>query len=164
MSLDAPLNPVGTDELANATPGLQHHVQHDNANDAIEALETKVGIDGSAVAESLDYLVKNPLAIDPGHKHSLAGASYSTVIKTGDYAIQLSDSVILVNGAGLVITLPTAIGIAGRPFTIKNTALALNTTVATTDGQTIDAQPAPLTIGPLTALLVVSDGANWWVI
>lgn len=58
-SLDTPPNPVGTDELLNATPALQHHAQHANENDAIEALETKVGVDGSAIAGSLDYRSRN---------------------------------------------------------------------------------------------------------
>jgi hypothetical protein len=42
----------------NASPALNHDVQHGNENDAIAALETKVGIDGSAVAGSLDYKSK----------------------------------------------------------------------------------------------------------
>lgn len=33
-------------------------------------LEAKVGTDGSAVATSLDYKVKNISSVDPGHKHS----------------------------------------------------------------------------------------------
>jgi hypothetical protein len=34
-------------------------------------LEAKVGIDSSAVATSLDYLLKNPLSANPGHTHTL---------------------------------------------------------------------------------------------
>ena len=33
--------------------------QHADANDAIEALQAKVGVDGSAVTTSLDYKVAN---------------------------------------------------------------------------------------------------------
>ena len=36
-------------------------------------LESKVGIDGSTVPTSLDYLLKNPASLDPGHRHT-AGA------------------------------------------------------------------------------------------
>jgi hypothetical protein len=42
---------------------------------AINNLEAKVGIDNSAVPASLDYLLKNPDSIDPGHKHSKLWAS-----------------------------------------------------------------------------------------
>ena len=69
-AIDSFLNPIGSDALANATPGLQHHVQHDNINDAVSAVQAKIGIDGSAIATALDYLIKNPLSIDPGHMHT----------------------------------------------------------------------------------------------
>ena len=41
----------------------------------LNALEAKVGVDASAVVTSLDYLLKNPASIDPGHKHSLLDQS-----------------------------------------------------------------------------------------
>lgn len=58
--------PASLDTLANpaATDGLTGHAsQHANANDAIEALQAKVGVDGSAVASSIDYRVS---AIESG--------------------------------------------------------------------------------------------------
>lgn len=54
-TIDTFSNPTGTDLLENATAALDHDVQHSNANDAIEALEAKVGADGSAVTTSHDY-------------------------------------------------------------------------------------------------------------
>jgi len=54
-SLDSLSNPIGTDKVANADPLLKHATQHSNANDAIEALEAKVGANGSAVTTSHDY-------------------------------------------------------------------------------------------------------------
>ena len=50
-ALDALTNPAATDSLTG------HASQHANANDAIEALQAKVGINGSAVATSLDYRI-----------------------------------------------------------------------------------------------------------
>ena len=52
-SLDTLTNPSGTDSLSSPS----HAQQHSNANDAIEALEAKVGVTGSAVTTSLDYRV-----------------------------------------------------------------------------------------------------------
>ena len=52
--------PASLDTLTNPAPldGLTGHAaQHSNENDAIEALQAKVGVDGSAVASSLDYRV-----------------------------------------------------------------------------------------------------------
>lgn len=52
-SLDSLTNPLSTDALNNPS----HSGQHANANDAIEALEAKVGINSSAVTTSHDYKI-----------------------------------------------------------------------------------------------------------
>lgn len=54
-SIDSLSNPVGSDQVANANPLLVHSTQHSNANDAIEALESKVGITNSLVTITHDY-------------------------------------------------------------------------------------------------------------
>ena len=54
-SLDSLPNPTGTELLENATLALDHDQQHSNANDAIEALEAKVGVNSSAVTTTHDY-------------------------------------------------------------------------------------------------------------
>lgn len=56
-SLDALTNPISTDVLTSPS----HADQHADANDAIEALQVKVGVTGSAVSTSLDYKVSKPL-------------------------------------------------------------------------------------------------------
>lgn len=53
--LDALTNPTSTDALNSPS----HADQHANVNDAVEALEAKVGVNGSAVTTSLDYKVEN---------------------------------------------------------------------------------------------------------
>jgi hypothetical protein len=58
-ALDALTNPTASQAM-NAS-GVEHDVQHANANDAIEALEAKVGITNSADTSSLDYLVRSLL-------------------------------------------------------------------------------------------------------
>lgn len=76
-SLDSLTDPSGSDTLAAGAGG--HAALHKAENDAIEALETKVGVNSSAVATSLDYLVKNTSSSNPGHKHTLVdGASNVT--------------------------------------------------------------------------------------
>jgi len=54
-SIDNFLNPVGTDKVNNANAALVHSTQHSQLNDAVEALEAKVGADASAVTTSHDY-------------------------------------------------------------------------------------------------------------
>ena len=51
--LDSFLNPQPTDSVA----AVSHAAQHSNTNDAIAALQAKVGVDGSPVITSLDYRV-----------------------------------------------------------------------------------------------------------
>jgi hypothetical protein len=67
-TIDVLSNPASTDALNSPS----HSDQHSDANDAIEALEAKVGADSSAVATSLDYKVTNTSSSNPGHKHTLA--------------------------------------------------------------------------------------------
>jgi len=52
-SLDSLTNPTSSDSLNSPS----HSAQHANSNDAIEALQAKVGVDSSAVTSSLDYRV-----------------------------------------------------------------------------------------------------------
>jgi len=52
--LDSYINPSGTDHLDDLP--VLHHLQHTNKNDAIEAIEAKVGIDFSSVTNSLDFI------------------------------------------------------------------------------------------------------------
>lgn len=73
--------PAAIDELENPTSGsyedtLSHAGQHANANDAIEALEAKVGKDSSDDATSLDYLLKSTESVDPGHTHTEAKVAF----------------------------------------------------------------------------------------
>lgn len=74
--------PTAKDVLANPAPTdkttvVKHATQHSDANDAIEALENKVGIDSSADTTSIDYKLKNPASVNPGHKHTEADVSHS---------------------------------------------------------------------------------------
>lgn len=63
-SLDSFPNPTSTDLLDNASPTLDHWTQHANVNDAVEALEAKVGADGSAVTTSFDYKLNEVTGTD----------------------------------------------------------------------------------------------------
>ena len=61
-SLDALTNPTSSDSLSSPS----HSAQHTNVNDAVEALQAKVGADSSAVTSSLDYKVAQLEAISHG--------------------------------------------------------------------------------------------------
>ena len=54
-SLDAFTNPSSTDSMDSVS--VPHATQHADLNDAVEALQAKVGADGSAVVSSHDYKI-----------------------------------------------------------------------------------------------------------
>jgi len=54
-SLDSLTNPTASDKLNSVT--VPHASQHATLNDAVEALEAKVGVNSSAVTTSHDYLI-----------------------------------------------------------------------------------------------------------
>jgi hypothetical protein len=56
-SLDTFTNPTPQDQTSSSS--VKHSDQHANLNDAVAALEAKVGADSSAVTSSLDYKVNN---------------------------------------------------------------------------------------------------------
>jgi len=58
--------PTGASKL-NGPDHLAHHVRED---DIIQAIENKIGVDNSLVPTSLDYLLKHPNSVNPGHKHN----------------------------------------------------------------------------------------------
>jgi len=52
-SLDSLTNPTASDQLDSVS--VPHAAQHADINDAVEAIEAKVGVNSSAVTGSLDY-------------------------------------------------------------------------------------------------------------
>lgn len=71
-TLDALTNPSATDR----TNVVSHSGQHSDANDAIEALEAKMGINGSAVTSSLSYKLSG--VVTPDKAVSLTGVETLT--------------------------------------------------------------------------------------
>ena len=59
----------GTTGQPLSTP--DHITHHTLEDDTIEALQTKLGVDSSAVATSIDYKLKNASSINPGHLHTM---------------------------------------------------------------------------------------------
>ena len=77
-TIDSLTNPSSTDTLDSPS----HSDQHADINDAVEALEAKVGVDSSAVATSVDYKLTNTSSSNPGHKHTLANGATDVTSST----------------------------------------------------------------------------------
>lgn len=79
---------------------------------------------------------------------------------TSAYTIVLSDNIINATSGTFTITLPTAAGILGKKFIVKNSGTGAITLDAfgseTIDGAATEAMPAQY-----DAVTVVSDGVNW---
>lgn len=80
--------------------------------------------------------------------------------KTANYALTSTDSTVgFSSSSALTMTLPTAVGITGTEYTIKNEGTAAGL-LATTSSQTIDGLTS-IVLGIHDAVSVQSDGANW---
>lgn len=115
-SLDTLTNPTSSNKLSDV--GVLHTDQHANANDAIEALQAKVGINGSAVTSSLDYKVTNAA---PKASPTFTG-TVTLPLTTAGYVTTTSGGVI-----GSVATIPNA-GLTNSSITVNGTAIALGST------------------------------------
>ncbi|MFA6049902.1 MAG: hypothetical protein WC761_01775 [Candidatus Paceibacterota bacterium] len=136
--LDNFTNPTAADNLD--TPGVTHADQHANNNDAIEALEAKLGINLSSVATSLDYIAKLVLLTQTEHP---SGAYAEVTMVTSKVwpqtVIWYTDSgktIKLIEKAftyGLAAPIPTQIEMKLYDGTVANTVVRTITDVITYD-------------------------------
>ena len=83
--------------------------------------------------------------------------------QTGAYTVDNTDCVVNCTANTFTVTLPTAVGIEGQYFVVKNSG----TGVITIDGngsETIDGATTKILAVQYESMTVISDGANWKVI
>jgi hypothetical protein len=86
---------------------------------------------------------------------------------TADYSATENDAVILADATsgGITITLPVAVGMAGKALTVKKLDATANT--VTVDGaasETIDGAATHVLSSQYDVVRIVCDGTGWWVI
>lgn len=103
-SLDSLTNPIGTDSMS----VVSHAGQHTNANDAIEALEAKVGADGSAVTTSHDYKLSGVTGSDKAvSKTGTETLTNKTLTSPQvNFTSDATGDLIFRNGSGVTARLP----------------------------------------------------------
>lgn len=177
------LNPnLGNVGIGTTTPadlltvnGTISSVSPASANDTRVYFTSNIGAYGSLSASNAIGTLSKNLAINefggnvgvgtssPNSILSAAGGvSFPIVTKSSNYTLTGSDYAVEETGAVTTITLPTAIGIAGRMYVIKDAsggAITLNTTSSQTIFTTTAVTSVSLTAG--VAYTVQSDGSNW---
>lgn len=83
--------------------------------------------------------------------------------KTATYTILNTDNTVDATSGTFTATLPTAVGVSGKIYTIKNSGAGV-ITVATTSSQTIDGSTTYSLATQYKYVTVQSNGANWIVI
>ena len=118
-------------ESANIPLSTNHVIAHQNIQDALEAVEAKIGVDSSAVATSLDYKVTNTSSSNPGHKHTLANGATDVTSSASELNI--------LDGATLTVTeLNYVDGVTSAIQTQLNDRALDSAVVHDTGNETID--------------------------
>jgi hypothetical protein len=93
---------------------------------------------------------------------SLGGIIFPLVSVTSTYTVLSTDYFIECTSGTFTVTLPTAVGIGGKLYVIKNTGSG-TITVATTSSQTIDGL-STISLIQDESIEISSDGSNWTII
>ena len=99
-----------------------------------------------------DFVVRNGLK-------SLGGITFPLTGITATYLVKEEDYLIDVTGNTVTVTLPTAVGVNGQNYVIKNRGTGV-VTVATTSSQTIDGSNSK-SLNNNDGIEIISDGSNW---
>lgn len=101
-------NPTSTDLLENADNTLDHDYQHATVNDTIEALQDKVGVDGSAVTTSHDYKLSGVTGSDKAvSKTGTETLTNKTLTAPQiNFGSDANGDMIIRNGSGVTARLP----------------------------------------------------------
>jgi|SRR3990172_2234407 len=125
-SLDTLTNPGTTDPLNSPS----HAGQHSDANDILEALEAKVGIDASAVTTSHDYKLSEVTTTDK----SVGKAATQTLTNKTLTAPKIGTSILDTNGNELLLLTATASAV--NELTYANAAAGGAPTFTASGGDT----------------------------
>lgn len=94
-------------------------------------------------------------------------ASFATAISgtTSDYTLTGGDHTILVDcsSGNVTLTLPTAVGCAGRMYIIKRIDGSANAANINSDGsEEIEGSSSPTSVFPMSSIVIQSDNSGWW--
>ena len=85
------------------------------------------------------------------------------VAKTANYTIRSTDYVIDCTTNTFTVTLPTAVGIQGKRYYVKNSGTGV-ITIACNGSETIDEETTRVLSVQYQCILVISNGINWIIL
>lgn len=153
-SLDSFTNPTAVDTL-DSPP---HDTQHANANDAIEALEAKVGVDGSAVTTSHEYRINS---IEELNTNAQVGTTYTLALTDDGKVVEMN------NASANTLTVPPNSSVAfpvGSQILVLQTG-AGQTTLAAGAGVTVNSKDGNLKLSAQwCAATLIKRATDVWVV
>ncbi|MDO9187235.1 MAG: hypothetical protein Q7W13_14565 [Bacteroidia bacterium] len=156
----------GMNSLKNNISGANNTALGFNAFNSGTAFSnsTALGYDAQITADNTIQL-GNTSVTNVLTSGTLTANGYTTAFsaKNSAYTLTASDDIVSVTGT-TTITLPTAVGIAGRKYTVKNIDAATTVTVSANGAETIDGAPTKLLALQYQYLTVLSDGSNWLIV
>ena len=100
----------------------------------------------------------NEFVVRKGIK-SLGGIIFPVTGINSTYTVDTNDYLIDITGNTITVTLPTAVGVNGKNYVIKNRGTDV-VTVETTSSQTIDGASTK-SLNNNDGIEIISDGSNW---
>ena len=153
-SLDSLTNPTATDTL-DSPP---HDTQHADANDAIEAIQAKVGVDGSAVTTSHEYRINS---IEELNTNAQVGTTYTLALTDDGKIVEMN------NASANTLTVPPNSSVAfpvGSQILVLQTG-AGQTTLAAGAGVTINSKDGNLKLSAQwCAATLIKRATDVWVV
>ena len=153
-SLDSLTNPTATDTL-DSPP---HDTQHADANDAIEAIQAKVGVDGSAVTTSHEYRINS---IEELNTNAQVGTTYTLALTDDGKIVEMN------NASANTLTVPPNSSVAfpvGAQILVLQTG-AGQTTLAAGAGVTINSKDGNLKLSAQwCAATLIKRATDSWVV
>lgn len=146
------LQPIATDFLNSPDHSLSHRVF---ANDGSASVK-------SVCVDSSGYVgIGTETPTSKLHNSGSLTVFYRAI--TALRTLDVTDYFVDCTSGTFTVTLPTAVGIAGREYVIKNSGTGV-ITIATSSSQRIDANLTLTLSTQYEAATIVSDGANWKII
>ena len=152
--LDSFTNPTAVDTL-DSPP---HDTQHADANDAIEALEAKVGVDSSAVTTSHEYRINS---IEELNTNEQTGTTYTLALTDDGKVVEMN------NASANTLTVPPNSSVAfpvGSQIVVLQTG-AGQTTLAAGAGVTVNSKDGNLKLSAQwCAATLIKRATDVWVV